>query len=208
MVYPILTPQIIRRLFPGFTWEVQGASREVYLTFDDGPVPEVTPWVLDQLGDAGVKATFFCIGKNVEAHPGIFRRILNEGHAVGNHSFHHLNGWKSSTTDYVADVMRARNCIPSRLFRPPYGRISLAQARALRRSPADMRIVMWSLLSGDFDTSRNAHQCWLSVERHLKPGQIVTFHDSVKAYPTLTYVLPKLLKKMQQLDYVGLALEP
>jgi peptidoglycan/xylan/chitin deacetylase (PgdA/CDA1 family) len=208
MVYPIVTPRIVRKLFPGFTWEVPGAAREVYLSFDDGPEPTVTPWVLDRLEDAGVKATFFCIGKNVEAHPGIFRRILNEGHTVGNHSFHHLNGWKNSTADYVADVARARNCIPSRLFRPPYGRISLAQARALRQSPLDMRIVMWSLLSGDFDTSRNAHQCWLSLDRHLRPGQIVTFHDSVKAYPTLTYVLPKLLEKMRKEKYVGLALEP
>jgi peptidoglycan/xylan/chitin deacetylase (PgdA/CDA1 family) len=208
MVYPIVTPRIVRKLFPGFTWEVPAASREVYLSFDDGPEPRVTPWVLDRLGDAGVKATFFCIGKNVEAHPGIFRRILAEGHTVGNHSFHHLNGWKNSTADYVADVERARHCIPSRLFRPPYGRISPAQARALRRSPLDMRIVMWSLLSGDFDTSRNAHQCWLSVDQHLQPGQIVTFHDSVKAYPTLTYVLPKLLEKMRKEDYVGLALEP
>lgn len=202
----MLTPRIVRKLFPWLTWEVPGASREVYLTFDDGPEPRVTPWVLDQLGEAGVKATFFCIGKNVEAHPGIFERILHEGHAVGNHSFHHLNGWKTDTKDYVADVERARACIPSRLFRPPYGRISLTQARVLRRAPHDMRIIMWSLLSGDFDTARNPHQCWLSVDRYLQPGQIVTFHDGLKAFPTLSYVLPKLLKKIQRLDYTGLAL--
>jgi peptidoglycan/xylan/chitin deacetylase (PgdA/CDA1 family) len=206
MVYPIVTPRIVRRLFPRLTWEVPGATREVYLTFDDGPEPRVTPWVLDQLGEAGVKASFFCIGKNVEAHPGIFERILREGHAVGNHSFHHLNGWKTGAADYVADVQRAAAVIPSTKFRPPYGRITPAQEKALMASPNNMQIIMWSLLSGDFDIARNAHQCWLSVDRYLAPGQIVTFHDSLKAYPTLLYVLPKLLEKIKRLDYAGLAL--
>ena len=206
MVYPIVTPSIVRKLFPRLTWEVPGASREVYLTFDDGPEPRVTPWVLDLLGDAGVKATFFCIGKNVEAHPGLFDRILREGHAVGNHSFSHLNGWKTDTKEYVADVQHARAVIPSLMFRPPYGRITPGQAKALISAPHDMQIIMWSLLSGDFDTSRNPHQCWISVDRNLRPGQIVTFHDSLKAYPALTYVLPKLLDKLQRLDYAGLAL--
>jgi peptidoglycan/xylan/chitin deacetylase (PgdA/CDA1 family) len=207
MLYPVLTPWILKKLYPECTWEVAGAAGSVYLTFDDGPEPAVTPFVLDQLKAAGFKATFFCIGKNVKAHPDIFRRILDEGHAVGNHTQHHLSGWKSTDKVYIDDVVQASALIPSKLFRPPYGRATRFQMRCLMQSPLRMKIVMWSLLSGDFDPARTEEQCWRAVDRHLAPGQIVTFHDSLKAEKKLRYVLPRLIGKLQEKGWDSLAME-
>ncbi|MCU0381859.1 MAG: polysaccharide deacetylase family protein [Chitinophagaceae bacterium] len=207
MLYPVLTPWILKKLYPDCLWEMPPAGKELYLTFDDGPEPSVTPFVLDQLKDAGFRGTFFCIGKNVEANPSIFKRILDEGHAVGNHTQNHLSGWRVTDQQYIDDVLQASSLISSKLFRPPYGRASRAQMRLLMQSPHHMKIVMWSLLSGDFDPRRTAEQCWLSVDRHLKPGQIITFHDSIKAAEKLRYVLPRLIGKMKSLGYVSLALE-
>ena len=207
MLYPVRTPRLFSLVYPGCTWSVPDAGRAVYLSFDDGPEPEVTPRVLDLLGEAGVRASFFCIGKNVEAHPRIFDRIRQEGHAVGNHSFSHLNGWKTDDATYLADIARAAEIIPTALFRPPYGRARRSQMKQLMASPLNMKIIMWTLLSGDFDTGRSADQCWVSVDKHLRPGQIVTFHDSLKAAPRLLYVLPKLLQKMRDEKLEGRALE-
>jgi peptidoglycan/xylan/chitin deacetylase (PgdA/CDA1 family) len=207
MLYTVRTPWILKKLYPQCLWEVAGDTRSVYLTFDDGPEPVVTPFVLDLLKDAGFKATFFCIGKNVEANHALFRRILGEGHAVGNHTHQHLSGWRVPTKTYIDDVQRAATLIPSRLFRPPYGRASRAQMRVLTRSPHEMKIVMWSLLSGDFDPARTEEQCWSAIDRHLAPGQIITFHDSLKAEKKLRYVLPKLIGKLKQMGWESRALE-
>ena len=168
-------------------------SRSVYLTFDDGPVPGPTEFVLDVLGDKAIKATFFCIGQNVEKNPQILRRIVNEGHSIGNHTFNHLNGWKVSTHDYLANVAACDRLLGaaqgSRIFRPPYGRIRRDAVRSLK----DFRIVMWDVLSYDFASDVSPEQCLNGVLRAVRPGSIVVFHDSYKAEKNLRFALPRFI---------------
>lgn len=200
MFYLHHTPWWLRLLFPkGLQW--QGPvlqDNEVYLTFDDGPHPEATPFVLDQLKAAGMQGTFFCIGKNVQQHPAIYQRILAEGHAVGNHTMHHLNGRKTTTSNYVADVDAAASVIHSQLFRPPYGQITKAKATQIRSRYPDMSVVMWTVLTGDFDTAKNGEDCFAAVQKHTRPGCIIVFHDSAKAMPRLQEALPLTLAWLQQ----------
>jgi len=194
-MYLIQTPKLIRALAPSFAiWEkpVSLAEPAVYLTFDDGPHPTATPFVLDCLAKYGAAATFFCIGKNVVEYPEIYHRILEEGHAVGNHTHNHLNGWHSKSDMYVENTHRAAQYINSNLFRPPYGRIKRMQAKLLHEM--GYSIVMWSLLSGDFDTAISPERCLENVVFHLKPGDIVVFHDSQKAWERMSYVLPRVLE--------------
>lgn len=181
-------------MYPGCTWEMPEDDNAVYLTFDDGPDPVVTPYVLDILAEYKVKASFFCIGKNVALYPEIYDRIMAEGHSVGNHTQHHLSGWKVSDEAYLADINEAGKYIQTNLFRPPYGRATRFQMKCLRES--GMKIIMWTVLSGDFDTSINPERCFQNVAGNLKPGAIITFHDSRKAEPRLRYALPEVLKKM------------
>jgi peptidoglycan/xylan/chitin deacetylase (PgdA/CDA1 family) len=165
----------------------------LYLTFDDGPHPTITPFVLDTLREYQAKATFFCIGKNVEDYPGIYAQIMFEGHAVGNHTQHHVNGWKVSDEEYLADIKEAAKHIKSNLFRPPYGRIKRSQIKKIKQQFPDMSIVMWDVLSADFDTRLNADACLGYTVYHSKSGSIVLFHDSEKAFPRLQTSLPKML---------------
>lgn len=181
-------------MYPGCTWEMPEDDNAVYLTFDDGPDPVVTPYVLDILAEYRVKASFFCIGKNVALYPEVYDRILAEGHSVGNHTQHHLSGWKVSDEAYLKDITEAGRYIQTNLFRPPYGRATRFQMKCLRES--GMKIIMWTVLSGDFDTSINPEKCFQNVAGNLKPGAIITFHDSRKAEPRLRYALPEVLKKM------------
>ena len=194
MFYPVKTPWWLKLIYPGCTWEMPGDVNAVYLTFDDGPDPVVTPYVLDILAEYRVKGSFFCIGKNVALYPEIYDRILAEGHSVGNHTQNHLSGWKVSDDAYLKDITEAGRYIQTNLFRPPYGRATRFQMKCLRES--GMKIIMWSVLSGDFDTSINPEKCFRNVAGNLKPGAIITFHDSRKAEPRLRYALPEVLKKM------------
>ena len=178
---------------PPGAWNMTPAEGPaVYLTFDDGPHPEATPFVLDQLSAYDAKGTFFCIGKNVLEYPEIYERILREGHRVGNHTHNHLNGWKTKTRAYVEDTCNAARCIDTDLFRPPYGRIRPAQARHIRE--AGYKLIYWSLLSGDFDKQISPGRCLENVAFHLRPGDIVVFHDSRKAWERLRYALPRVLE--------------
>ena len=190
-LYTVKTPGIIRRLFPNYVWRFSSTSKEIYLTFDDGPTSEVTEFVLDQLQKFNAKATFFCIGKNVKCHHSIYERILEEGHAVGNHTFNHLKGTKTKNSVYLENVAHAAAHIHSKLFRPPYGKLRSSQGRALRKK--GYTIVMWDVLSGDFDTSITPETCLENVLRHTKSGSIVVMHDSVKAKDKVYYALPKIL---------------
>jgi peptidoglycan-N-acetylglucosamine deacetylase len=202
--YFIKTPWLAKVLFPSFLWRVNTRQKEVYLTFDDGPHEEVTPWVLDLLQQFNAKATFFCIGKNVAAHPGIYEQILSGGHAVGNHTYNHLNGWKVSLNEYVADIQRASPVIDSNLFRPPYGKIKLSQSRrissALKKETA--RIVMWDVLSADFDQSISSAECLQNVLQNYTTGSVIVFHDSEKAFPHLKYTLPLVLEHLYSQGYI------
>ncbi|WP_443634103.1 polysaccharide deacetylase family protein [Candidatus Marifrigoribacter sp. Uisw_064] len=172
----------------------------VYITFDDGPIPEVTPWVLDTLSRFKAKATFFCIGDNVQKHPLIYNRLLKEGHATGNHTFNHLNGWKTSTEDYsincekfeeILNLVQDDKSSINTLFRPPYGKITSKQASILQKK--GYSICMWDVLSADFDASISEEKCLQNVLKNIEPGSIIVFHDSLKAEKRLKYVLPKVL---------------
>lgn len=193
----IKTHRIVKWLFPRYIWDYQTKEKTVWLTFDDGPIPAVTPWVLEQLSVHNARATFFCIGDNVRKHPDIFGKLLDAGHTIGNHTFNHWNGWKTPAPDYLANVMACREAICERtddrhrLFRPPYGRITRKQARVLRRQ--GYKIIMWDVVSADFDAGISPEQCVQNVVRNVRPGSIIVFHDSVKAWKNLEYALPKVL---------------
>jgi len=171
------------------------AGDAVYLTFDDGPIPEATPWVLDTLAKYEAKATFFCVGDNVRKHKSIFDRISNEGHSIGNHSQHHLNGWYTDSMKYIADVTEAAEYIDSNLYRPPYGKLKPSQYKALKK---EYRIIMWDVLSMDYDPTVTAEQCKDIVLKNTKEGSIVVFHDSLKSIDKLKAVLPGILRTFQE----------
>ena len=177
---------------------VQPASKIIYLTFDDGPVPEVTPWVLSQLAQYNALATFFCVGDNVRRNTDIFNEVVEAGHSVGNHTFNHLNGWSTPAKTYLDNVAECAAFVSSNLFRPPYGRVSARQAQVLHR---DYEIVMWDVLSGDFDQTLQPENCYENVIKHTRSGSILLFHDSIKASRNLFYALPRVLAYFSQLGY-------
>ena len=182
-------------LFPkNLTWEIPTNEKIIYLTFDDGPHPVATPFVLDELKKYNAKATFFCIGKNVEAYPDIYKRILTEGHRVGNHTHNHLNGRKTDNKLWLNNVKEAAKWIDSDLLRPPYGKIRPFQVQLLQNAKPPFKIVMWTVLSADFDRSITPEKCFSFVKRKTKPGSIIVFHDSGKAFPNMKYALAESLK--------------
>lgn len=206
--YFIKTPWMVRRFFSSYTWRIPTTEKAVYLSFDDGPHPIITPWVLDQLKQYQARASFFCVGNNVEQYPQIYQSILEQGHAVGNHTYHHMNGWKVSVSDYLEDIARAATLIKSDLFRPPYGRIRSKQAEQIKTViGANAQIIMWDVLSADFDRTISKEACLDNVLSHLEAGSIIVFHDSEKAFPHLEYVLPKVLAHLQQEGYICRKLE-
>ena len=188
-MYFVKTPGIIQSIFGGLIWRI-AQSKKVYLTFDDGPVPEATIWVLDLLKSKNIKATFFCVGENVKKNPEIYKRIISEGHTVGNHTYNHLNSWKTKKTAYTNNVDKAAEVIDSSLFRPPYGKLTPNLIRALRKK---YDVVMWDVLSGDFDTTITPQDCLKNVKENAKEGSIIVFHDSIKAIDTLKFVLPEVI---------------
>lgn len=187
-------------VYPTYTWSMPSDKKNIYLSFDDGPHPEATPFVLDELKKYGAKATFFCIGKNVAAHPAIYKRILEEGHSVGNHTQNHLNGWQTPDAEYFENIKQASTYIDSNLFRPPYGRITRFQARQVQEKMG-LKIIMWSVLSADFDEGISPEKCWKNVSKSAKNGSIIIFHDSEKANPRMRFVLPRLLKSLSEQNY-------
>jgi peptidoglycan/xylan/chitin deacetylase (PgdA/CDA1 family) len=201
--YFIKTPWIVKQIFPAYVWSMPSDGSTVYLSFDDGPHPEITPWVLEELGKAEALATFFCIGNNVANHPGIYQRITQEGHAVGNHTHHHLNGWKTPEKEYLADVGRAAGLIRSNLFRPPYGKIRTKQAKQIPNvlKTEKAKIIMWDVLSADFDAAFSPAQCLDNIVRHVEAGSIVVFHDSEKAWKNLKWLLPRVLAFLKDEGY-------
>ena len=193
MFYFTKTPFWLKMLYPGCLWNYPASDgKKIYLTFDDGPHAAATPFVLDELKKYNAKASFFCIGKNVIAETAIYKRILTEGHRVGNHSFNHLNGWKTDNKVYIENIEKAHQQIDSDLFRPPYGRATAFQIRNLKEK-LNYKIVMWDVLSGDFDPSVNGHLAAERVIRTSKSGSIVVFHDSAKAFQVLQVALPVIL---------------
>jgi peptidoglycan-N-acetylglucosamine deacetylase len=199
------TPHLLKSIFPGFVWDVRTDKKEIFLTFDDGPIPEVTEFVLNQLDLYTAKATFFCVGENIVKNPSIFQSILRKGHRVGNHTYSHLKGWTTENKAYLADFKACQRVIfefsniAETLFRPPYGRVSLRQVNEIRKTH---QIIMWSVLSKDYDSSYDADMCLKNTIKATESGSIVLFHDSIKAKKNLQYVLPRFLKHFFELGYV------
>lgn len=197
---------IIKKLFLNYVWEIPNNENKVYLTFDDGPTPEITEWVLSNLKEYNSKATFFCIGDNVRKFPEIFQKVINEGHSIGNHTFNHLNGWKTSASDYIENVklyetehfkLNTEHC---KLFRPPYGKIKPSQSKILRKF--GYKIIMWDIISYDFDAKISKEQCLENVLKNVKTGSIIVFHDSKKAFTNLEYALPRTLDFLKEKGFV------
>lgn len=192
--YFVKTPGWLKKLYPGCVWDMPEKEKTLYLTFDDGPHPAITPVVLQLLKKYNAKATFFCIGEQVARYPDIFQQVINEGHAVGNHTFRHVNGWKTRGTDYITDIKRADEYIHSPLFRPPYGRMKKSQLRWLTKGENKMTVVMWNILAGDWDILLEPAVCFDRVKRKVSEGDIIVFHESEKAWDRMSYSLPKLLE--------------
>lgn len=208
--YFVKTPDIVQKLFSNYQWKVSTNQKEIYLTFDDGPIPEITPWVLQQLAQFQAKATFFCVGDNITKFPEIYDAVLQEKHGIGNHTFHHLNGWKTNSSYYVEDMdtcgfeiekQQTPNTATNHLFfRPPYGKITPSQTKKILQK--GYKIIFWDVLSGDFDQSLSKETCLENVIKNTQKGSIIVFHDSEKAFKNLEYVLPRFLEYFSKQGYV------
>jgi peptidoglycan/xylan/chitin deacetylase (PgdA/CDA1 family) len=204
--YWIKTNSFIKKIFSNYIWDISNTENKIYLTFDDGPTPEITEWVLEELKTYQAKATFFCIGKNISNHKDIFWKIISEGHSIGNHTYNHLNGWKTSTEEYLNNIelcnFEIRNLksevlnLKPQLFRPPYGKIKKSQSKILRQ--LDYKIIMWDVLSADFDQTITPEKCLENVVRNVKSGSLIVFHDSIKAHKNLEYTLPRALQILKE----------
>lgn len=220
---PTKTPLIAKKLFPNYVWDIASSKKELYLTFDDGPTPEVTTWTLDILKQYNIQATFFCIGSNIKKHPKIFERIILEGHSIGNHTQHHIKGWKTKTEAYLQDIVEAQQQIDNSIcafqqsfqdekksdlnnsdsltnyFRPPYGQIRPEQGKEL--IALGYHIIMWDVLSFDWEVKVSPEQCLNNVISKSKAGSIIVFHDSVKASKNMMFALPKVIEKFRNDGY-------
>lgn len=196
LVHP---PGLVRRLYPEAVWRMDGSSKSVYLTFDDGPIPIVTPWILERLGEADAKATFFCVGENVYKNPSIFDDILANGHAVGNHTFNHLQGLKTTNEKFYQNIDDAAQLIHSNLFRPPHGFLSGRQYREISKK---YKIIMWDILSRDYAPDIKPAKIVQTISRYLRNGSVITFHDSVKTFDILQKTLPTVIKMLKDEGYM------
>ena len=191
-------PRLYRMLFPGTIWRINTSEKCVYLTFDDGPVPEITPWVLDLLDQYNIKASFFCVGDNVRKYPEIYRQIIDKGHVIGNHTFHHKQGIRTLTTNYVADVDLAKVYIKSDYFRPPHGHMRFPQVLRLRRK---YKVIMWDVVTRDYSWRMNADEVFNVVKKYTRNGSIIVFHDSVKAGDRMKNSLPRSIEWLIEQGY-------
>lgn len=205
-MYLIKSPLLLKWYYPSLLWNKSRTEKVIYLTFDDGPIPNVTDFVLKTLKVFNAKATFFCIGDNIVKHPEVFERLKADGHAIGNHTFNHLKGWKTDDKTYLENTLKCQQLTQTNLFRPPYGRIKKSQVRSLeslvwnlnpnaklQTENSQLQIVMWDVLSGDFDVTLSPEKCYQNVLKHTENGSIIVFHDSLKAFDRLAYALPKVL---------------
>lgn len=194
----IRPPQIIRHFYKDALWRMNKHEPKIFLTFDDGPIPELTPWILDLLNKYQIKATFFCVGENIDKYPDIFNHIIKDGHQVGNHTYNHLKGWNVTTNSYIENVMKCQTAITSNLFRPPYGKISKSQHKILVRH---FKVVFWDVLSYDYDSFTSPEECLKNCIHYSRNGSIVVFHDNLKAEHNLKYTLPLFIEHFLNLNY-------
>jgi peptidoglycan/xylan/chitin deacetylase (PgdA/CDA1 family) len=193
-MYLVKSPLLLKWFYSALTWNKSRSQKIIYLTFDDGPVPNVTEFVLNTLKSFKIKATFFCIGDNIVKHPEVFERLKSEGHTIGNHTFNHLNGWKTDDKTYLQNFLTCQDFTQTNLFRPPYGRIKKSQISSLRSEVPQLEIIMWDVLSGDFDASLSPEKCYQNIINNAENGSIIVFHDSLKAFDRLKYALPKAIE--------------
>jgi len=193
-IIPVKSSQLAEMAFPKLIWRVPNDSK-VYLTFDDGPIPEITEWVLDILKTYDVPATFFCVGENVTKHPEVFKKIVDAGHSVGNHTFNHLNSWKTDNTKYLENITKASEVIDSKLFRPPYGKIRPSVTNKVLKTH---KVVMWDVLTRDYDCDLNPEDCLDIIIKKTNKGSIIVFHDSIKAEKNLKFALPKAIELLKE----------
>jgi len=198
VMYLVKTPSYLQQAFPTLEWRYQTRDKVLYLTFDDGPTPEATPEILEILQRYNAKATFFCVGDNISKYPGLFKTLQDKGHQVGSHTFNHLSGWTTANPDYYQNVRKAAKLVKTPLFRPPYGRITPNQTKFLSKH---YRIVMWDVLSGDFDQTLSPETCLQNVVKNSKNGSIVVFHDSQKSKDLVLEVLPQVLSHFGKKGY-------
>lgn len=194
---------LFESLFPNYVWKVKTNKKIIYLTFDDGPIPEITPWVLDLLDHYEAKGTFFCVGENISKNPGVFNSILSQGHSVGNHTYNHVNGWKTPNETYLGNFKKSERVHKTKLFRPPYGRIKKKAAEQILDTH---QIIMWSVLTKDYSQTTSPEKCLERAIKQTKSGSIVLFHDSLKAEKNLRYALPKFLEYFSKKGYTFEAL--
>jgi len=197
-MYFIKTPEILKRIYPNQTWSYPSSGKKIYLTFDDGPTPNITEWVLTELKKYSARATFFLVGQNAERHPEIVSQIRKDGHSVGNHTYKHVNGCMVPPKSYMKDILKCEEVVHTKLFRPPYGRITRTQTRMMMNR---YRVIMWDVLSGDFDSGITGKKCLNNVIENTVPGSIVVFHDSIKAADRLQYVLPRMLNYFSERNF-------
>ena len=203
-------PTVIQKFHPNYTWHKSREQKVLYITFDDGPIPEITDFVLDTLEQFDAKVTFFCVGDNVKKHPQQFKTIVEKGHVIANHTFNHLNGWDTETERYINNISACEKEVSAvtgkysqKMFRPPYGRIKKAQYEYLKE---DYEVIMWDVLTGDFDQNLDKEKCLAESIKATRNGSIIVFHDSIKAKENMMYVLPKFLMHFSQLGYTFEAL--
>lgn len=197
-MYLSYSPFWLQWFFPTLTWHKNRKEKIIYLTFDDGPIPLVTPFVLNTLKKFNAEATFFCIGENIDKYPDVFSDVIRAGHKIGNHTYNHLNGWNTQDNEYLANIQKCSKYTDIELFRPPYGRIKKSQIKALKLQNPKVEIVMWDVLSGDFDQSITAETCTENVLKNVKSGSIIVFHDSLKAFDRLEKCLPVVLETLKE----------
>jgi len=197
-MYSVQPPYLLRKFYKQLVWRFSFAEKKIFLTFDDGPVPEVTPAVLAILKKENVKATFFCVGENAQKHPELLQQIIAEKHTIGNHTFNHLNGWKTTDELYFNNVKKCADVVPSQLFRPPYGKIKKSQSKQLQNKYS---IIMWDVLSGDYNQKIAPEKCLENTIKHTRSGSIVLFHDSIKAQKNMLFALPRFIEYCKQKNY-------
>jgi peptidoglycan/xylan/chitin deacetylase (PgdA/CDA1 family) len=196
---------ILKYIYPEAIWREDKNKNNIYLTFDDGPIPEITPWILDCLKEKNVKASFFCVGENIKKHPEIFNRLLDEGHVVGNHTYNHLRGWNTENKDYFDNINQCQELTRTNLFRPPYGRARKSQMKELAK---DFKIVMWDVLTGDYDQEITPYECYKNCIDTTRNGSIIVFHDNIKAINNVKYALPKSIEYLIEQGYQFKTLVP
>ena len=198
-MYFFKNPDIIKRIYPNKVWEKKSSEKKIFLTFDDGPTEQITPWILEQLRNFDIKATFFCLGKNIEKQPDLFKQLITEGHQIGNHTFNHENGWETNNYTYYKSILQTEKFTKNLLFRPPFGGLTMHKQKALVRY--GFQVIMWDVMPGDFDKKLSKEECLKAAIDHTSKGSIIVFHDNIKAEKNMKYAFPRFVEHFLELGY-------